>query len=64
MYSSDPRNGGRTSFDAALIIKALVLQDLYTLSDDRTEFQIRDRYSFCRFPGLSPDGGVPDAKTI
>jgi IS5 family transposase len=41
-----------------------VLQHFYNLLDDQTEFQIRDRYSFCRFLGLSPEGRVPDAKTI
>ena len=44
--------------------KILVLQQLYNLSDDQTEFQIRDRYSFGRFLGLNPEDVVPDAKTI
>jgi len=41
-----------------------VLQSLYNLSDDKTEFQIRDRLSFMRFLGLSLGDAVPDAKTI
>ena len=61
---SDPRKGGRPPFDAVLMFKVLVLQDFYKLADDQTEFQIRDRYSFCRFLGLAPEGRVPDAKTI
>jgi IS5 family transposase len=40
------------------------LQHLYNLGDDELEFQIRDRYTFCRFLGLSPEGRIPDAKTI
>lgn len=60
----DPRKGGRPPYDDVLMLKILVLQQLYNLSDDQTEFQIRDRYSFCRFLGLSPEGRVPDAKTI
>ena len=56
--------GGRPPFDVVLMFKVLVLQHFYNLSDDQTEFQIRDRYSFCRFLGLSPEGRVPDAKTI
>ena len=47
---SDPRKGGLPTFDAVLVIDVLVLQDLYKLVDDQTEFQVRDRYSFCRFP--------------
>lgn len=46
------------------MFKILVLQHFYNLSDDQTEFQIRDLYCFCRFLGLSPEGKVPDAKTI
>lgn len=60
----DPRKGGRPPYDVVLMFKVLVLQHFYNLSDDQTEFQIRDRYSFCRFHGLSPEGKVPDAKTI
>lgn len=62
--ASDPCKGGCPPFDAVLMFKVLVLQQFYNLSDDQTEFQIRDRYSFCRFLGLSPEGRVPDAKTI
>lgn len=61
---ADRKKGGRPRYDEVLMLKILVLQQLYNLSDDQTEFQIRDRYSFCRFLGLSPEGRVPDAKTI
>ena len=57
-------NAGRKPFDVVLMFKVLVLQQMYNLSDDQTEYQIRDRYSFCRFLGLTPEGRVPDAKTI
>ena len=57
-------NAGRKEYDRVLMFKILVLQQLYNLSDDQTEFQIRDRYSFCRFLGLKPQDRVPDAKTI
>jgi len=60
----DPRKGGRPPLDAVLMFKTLVLQQLYNLSDDQTEFQIRDRYSFARFLDIEPEGQVPDAKTI
>jgi IS5 family transposase len=56
--------GGRPPFDDILMFKVLVLQALYNLSDDQTEYQIRDRLSFMRFLGLDMDGTVPDAKTI
>lgn len=56
--------GGRPAFDAVLMFKVLVLQRLYNLSDDETEFQIKDRFSFQRFLGLSVADRMPDAKTI
>jgi IS5 family transposase len=61
---SDRAKGGRPPYDAVLMFKVLVLQTLYTLSDDQTEYQLRDRLSFMRFVGLSLHDPVPDAKTI
>jgi transposase, IS5 family len=61
---SDRRKGGRPPYDPVLMFKVLVLQALYNLSDDQTEFQIRDRLSFMRFLGLGFSDTVPDAKTI
>jgi IS5 family transposase len=61
---SDRSKGGRPPYDAVLMFKVLVLQTLYTLSDDQAEYQIRDRLSFMRFVGLALHDAVPDAKTI
>lgn len=60
----DRSAGGRPPFDDVLMFKVLVLQALYNLSDDQTEYQIRDRLSFMRFLGLDMNGTVPDAKTV
>ncbi|MDZ7753209.1 MAG: IS5 family transposase [Gammaproteobacteria bacterium] len=57
-------NAGRKPYDVVLMFKVLVLQHLYNLADEQTEYQIQDRYSFCRFLGLTPEGRVPDARTI
>lgn len=46
------------------MFKILILQRLYNLSDDRTEYQINDRLSLMRFLGLGLSDKVPDAKTI
>ncbi len=64
VYAKPTKKGGRPPFDAVMMFKVLVLQHFYNLSDDQTEYQIRDRYSFCRFLGVDPEGRVPDAKTI
>ncbi len=55
---------GRPPFDVVLMFKILVLQEMYGLSDDQAEFQIRDRMTFCRFLNLGSAHKVPDAKTI
>ena len=56
--------GGRPPFDAVLMFKILVLQALYNLSDEQTEYQILDRQSFMMFLGLEMCDDVPDARTI
>lgn len=57
-------NAGRKPYDPVFMFKILVLQSLYNLSDDQTEFQIKDRLSFMRFLGLDFEDTVPDAKTL
>jgi len=61
---TDPSKGGRPAYDKVMMFKILILQRYYELSDDSTEFQIVDRWSFMRFLGLSMNDNVPDAKTI
>ena len=46
------------------MFKAIVLCELYNLSDDQVEYQLRDRLSFMRFLGLGLEDKVPDAKTV
>src|SRR5574338_519696 len=55
-------HGGRPPYDLVLMLKILILQRLYNLSDDAMEYQMIDRISFRRF--LKIDDKVPDAKTI
>ena len=55
---------GRKPWDAIVMFKAIVLCELYNLSDDQVEYQLRDRLSFVRFLGLGLEATVPDAKTV
>ena len=57
-------NAGAKPIDVVLMFKILVLQQLHNLSDDRIEYQVRDRLSFMRFLGLQLEDRVPDAKTV
>ena len=43
MPRADRSQGGRPPFDHVLMFKVLVLQTQNNLSDERTEFYLRDR---------------------
>ena len=57
-------NAGRKPYDAVMMFKCLILQQLYNFSDEEFEFQLRDRLTFMRFVGLSPEDTTPDANTV
>ena len=61
---ADRSKGGRPPFDHVLMFKVLVLQTQNNLSDERTEFYLRDRLTWMRFLGLGLGDAVPDANTI
>jgi len=61
---SDGSRGGRPPFDHVFMFKILILQASHSLSDERTEYLIKDRLSFMRFLGLALADTVPDANTI
>ncbi|MDR3110582.1 MAG: transposase [Planctomycetaceae bacterium] len=46
------------------MFKIIVLKFQYNLSDEMTEFFIRDRKTFQDFLGITPYHTIPDAKTI
>ena len=60
----DAKKGGRPPFDPILMLKVLILQKYYGLSDEKTELEINDRLSFLSFVGLELGDDVPDARTI
>ena len=57
-------NAGRKAYPAILMFKIIILQSLYNLSDNKTEYMIRDRLSFMRFLELKMEDKVPDEKSI
>jgi len=64
-FAKEPKGpGGRPPFDYVMMFKILILQKLYNMADDKTEYHIKDRLSFQRFLGLALCDTVPDAKTI
>ncbi|MDR2171446.1 MAG: transposase [Planctomycetaceae bacterium] len=57
-------NAGRPPFDVLLMFKIFILKNIYNLSDEQVEFQIRDRITFRNFLGLDFSDRIPDSKTI
>ncbi len=56
--------GGRPAYSCEMMLKVLILQRVYNLSDEQVEFQVNDRLSFQRFLGLDISSSVPDYSTI
>ena len=59
----DPGRGGRPPFPTELMVRVLVLQQRYSLSDEQMEYQLLDRLSFQRFAGLRHSSQIPDRTT-
>jgi IS5 family transposase len=57
-------NAGRKATDGLLLLKMLVLQKLYNISDEALEYQVNDRLSLMQFLGLGLEDSVPDATTV
>jgi transposase, IS5 family len=55
---------GRPSWPPLMLVKSLLLQQWYGLSDPGLEEALGDRLSFRRFVGLSLDEGSPDHSTL
>lgn len=62
LYRERLTKAGAKPYDYVLMFKILVLQRMYNLSDEQTEYQIVDRTSFRDFLGLASGDKVPDAR--
>ena len=62
LYDNQGPQGGRPNIDTVLMVKMLVLQAWYGLSDPELERQAVDRISFRRFLGY-PES-IPDQTTV
>ena len=58
------QHGGRPPFPTELMVRVLIIQQLYNLSDEQMEFQLLDRLSFQRFAGLRYSSQIPDRTTL
>jgi len=62
VYDNKGPKGGRPNLDEVLMVKLLVLQEWYGLSDPELERQVDDRLSFQRFLGFPEK--APDYSTV
>lgn len=62
MYRND--DGGAPAEPAVMMLKILLLQKWFNLSDPQAEEQLNDRVSFRRFVGLRGQEAAPDETTI
>lgn len=60
----DNPRGGRPPFDEILMFKCLILQSMYDLSDEETEFRILNMITYSEFLGIKNPNDVPDSNTI
>jgi IS5 family transposase len=57
--------GGRPPYPTAVLLKIVVLQQLYgNLSDEQMEYALLDRLSWQHFIGMADARDLPDARTI
>lgn len=63
LFPPQPK-GGRPFWPAVTMLKCVMLQKWFNLSDPQAEEQLRDRISFRRFVGLSFDDATPDETTF
>jgi len=58
------KNGGRPGFDPVMLLKLLLLEAWYDLSDGRVLEEASDRLSFRRFLGMGVADVLPDDTTL
>jgi len=61
-YRDNQETGGRPHTDEIVLVRTLILQSMYNLSDPELEFQCHDRLSFRNF--LEFPDKIPDFSTI
>ncbi|KYC48691.1 MAG: Transposase DDE domain protein [Candidatus Methanofastidiosum methylothiophilum] len=62
LYNNKSEKGGRPNTDELVMVKMMILQGLYGLSDQELERQVNDRLSFQNFLGFPEK--VPDYSTL
>ena len=64
MYSNDTSKGGASNWPIVMMVKCMMLQRWFNLSDPMLEEMLLDRLSFRRFIGLRMEDKTPDETTF
>ena len=64
MYDNDTSKGGASNWPIVMMIKCMMLQKWFNLSDPMLEEMLLDRLSFRRFIGLRMEDNTPDETTF
>jgi IS5 family transposase len=64
MYKNNTDKGGASNYPLVMMIKCMMLQKWFNLSDPMLEEMLYDRISFRRFVGLKMDQNAPDETTF
>ena len=64
MYKNNSSNGGASNWPVVMMIKCMMLQKWFNLSDPMLEEMLLDRLSFRRFIGLGIEEKTPDETTF
>ena len=59
-----PYKGGRPPYPSEAMLRVLLLQAMYSLSDEKIDDAMEDRISFRRFAGFSLSDDTPDNATV
>ena len=64
MYANNTNKGGASNWPVVMMIKCMMLQRWFNLSDPMLEEMLLDRLSFRRFIGLRMEDNTPDETTF
>lgn len=64
MYHNNTEKGGASNWPTVMMVKCMMLQKWFNLSDPMLEEMLDDRISFRRFVGLKMDQKAPDETTF
>ena len=63
-YNRQTDKGGNTPFDPVFMLKIMIIQRFFDLSEEAAAYEITNRFDFMRFLGINPGDPTPAKSTI